>query len=147
MYRCIKFALWTGARRIEIKKFCWQHVKDNTATLHGKANKKRRIPLLAGALDAMGRPADIGPIFVQYNLSTYTHLFKNLIRDCGIEDVSLHGMRHTAATYMLAAGMNIVYVQEMLGHADISTTRIYARILQEGLKKEAQKYSGFLNVE
>jgi site-specific recombinase XerD len=147
MYRCIKFALWTGARRIEIKRFCWQHVSAGTATLYGKGDKKRTIPLLPGALAAMGPAADIGPVFVQYDLSTYTHLFKKLARDCGIDDISLHKMRHTAATYMLAAGMDIVYVQEMLGHADIATTRIYAQVLQEGLKKEALKYSGFLKVE
>lgn len=47
----------------------------------------------------------------------------------------------------LVAGMDIIYVQEMLGHEDIATTRIYAQVLQEGLKKEAQKYKGFLNVE
>ena len=40
---------------------------------------------------------------------------------------------------MLASGMGIEYVQEVLGHADISTTQIYTKILQKNLKREMQK--------
>jgi site-specific recombinase XerD len=57
----------------------------------------------------------------------------------GIEDLHLHNLRHTAATDMLASGMGIEYVQEVLGHADISTTQIYTKILQKNLRREMQK--------
>ena len=49
-------------------------------------------------------------------------------------------MRHTAATNMLASGMGIEYVQQVLGHADISTTQIYVEMLQKRLKAEMKKY-------
>ena len=69
----------------------------------------------------------------------YTKEFKKIARACGIEDLNLHNLRHTAATDMLASGMGIEYVQEVLGHADISTTQIYTKILQKNLRREMQK--------
>ncbi len=45
---------------------------------------------------------------------------------CGIYKVSFHKMRHTAATEMLEAGIDISVVQKVLGHTDIATTKIYA---------------------
>jgi integrase len=143
MYRIIKFALNTGARREEIKTFAWQRVDGNRGTLIGKGNKERTIPLLPGALEAMGPPRDIGPVFMQVHMDTYTHRFKELARDCEIKGVSFHKMRHTAATNLLAAGMKIKYVKEMLGHENLATTEIYAQVLQEDLMREAEKFSGF----
>ena len=48
---------------------------------------------------------------------------------------------------MLAAGMDIKFVKEMLGHEDLANTEIYAQVLQEGLRKEAEKFKDFLKVE
>ncbi|MFA5322816.1 MAG: tyrosine-type recombinase/integrase [Smithella sp.] len=48
----------------------------------------------------------------------------------------LHDLRHSAATYMLASGIDIRDVQSILGHAQISTTTIYADVL-DGMKIKA----------
>ena len=68
-----------------------------------------------------------------------TKEFKAICRACDIEDVHFHNLRHTAATDMLSSGMRLEYVQKVLGHEAISTTQIYAKILQSDLKREMQK--------
>ena len=90
----------------------------------------------------MGDTKDIGYVFIHWiDLNKYSKRFKAIARACKNEDVHLHNLRHTAGTAMLESGISIEIVQEMLGHTDISTTRIYARIRQEKLKKEMKKLS------
>jgi integrase len=140
MYRIIKFALWTGARREEIFNLTWQDIHGNMARLIGKGDKERTIPLLPAAIRAMGALKDVGYVFWHPgDMDKITKEFKKIARACDIEDIHLHNLRHTAATDMLSSGIRIEYVQEMLGHEDISTTMIYTKILQKDLKKEMEK--------
>jgi integrase len=140
MYRIIKFALWTGARREEIYNLDYRHIKGDLCRVIGKGDKERTIPLLPAAIRAIGNQKDLGPVFWHpLDIDKVTKEFKKIARACGIEDVHLHNLRHTAATDMLASGMRIEYVKEILGHEDIKTTMIYAKILQRELKKEMQK--------
>lgn len=139
MYRIILFALWTGTRRKEILNLKWQNVCGETCRLIGKGDKERTIPLLQGAIEAMGPPKDIGLIFVNWRPDTISHKFKMIARACAIKDVHFHNLRHTAATQMLSSGIDINDVKEMLGHEDLKTTEIYAKVVQEQLKKEMQK--------
>lgn len=59
--------------------------------------------------------------------------FKRKLKEAGIsEEVRFHDLRHTCATLLLSAGVNVKAVSEMLGHADVSITlRIYAHVLPE----------------
>ena len=61
-------------------------------------------------------------------------MLKKYLQDAGIENASVHTLRHTMATHYLANGANIRVVQEMLGHESLSTTAVYL-----GLAKKAQK--------
>ena len=141
MHRIIRFCLYTGARRAEIASLTWPMVGDASCRLIGKGNKERTIPLLVGAIEAMGEPKDIGYVFEHFNdLSVYTKRFKKIARACGIEDLHLHNLRHTAATEFLRAGMSLEVVREILGHLDLATTEIYAKILQDRINAEAKKY-------
>lgn len=140
IHRFILFALWTGARRAEIARLTWQKTENNTATLIGKGGKERTIPLLPEAIKAMGAPKDIGSVFIQFkDLSKYTKAFKFIARECGIENIHLHNLRHTAATQMIESGIEIRYVQEMLGHSSVTTTEIYAKIVQKTLREKMKK--------
>ena len=58
-----------------------------------------------------------------------------------LENVHLHHTRHTFATQMLKSGARLETVKEWLGHEDIKTTEIYAKILQETLIEEGRKFA------
>lgn len=141
MYRVIQFALYTGCRRGEIWGLTWPRVSGDMARIIGKGDKERTIPLATGALEAMGPVKDIGPVFWHPpRLERYTKIFKAILRACKITDSRhFHNLRHTAGTQMLRKGIPIDRVQEMLGHEDITTTQIYARVLKEDLKREIVK--------
>jgi len=140
MHRIILFALWTGCRRSEIHGLRWEKIKKNSCTVLGKGNKERTIPLLPQGVEALGPRKDIGPVFWQPHIDEYSKAYKRLCCDCEI-DSHFHILRHTAATQMLLSGISLESVQKLLGHTDISTTQIYAQVLQEKLTEEMQKFS------
>ena len=139
MHRVIRFALYTGCRRDEIRGLRWENVAGDIARLIGKGDKERIVPLVPQAIEAMGERQDIGPVFIQTHKDTYTHRFKKICRACGIEDRNFHCLRHSAATAMLESGIELSVIQKILGHSDISTTQIYAEIRNHLLIHEMKK--------
>jgi integrase len=58
--------------------------------------------------------------------------WRPLLKRAGLPHTQVHNLRHTAATLMLARGVQVKVVSEMLGHADVSTTlSIYAHVLPD----------------
>lgn len=95
-------------------------------TRHRRAMKKEK------------RDVDSGPVFVAAGggyVPRWTfarHYFRKLVKAAGAPIIRPHDMRHTNATLLLAAGVNIKTVSERLGHEDIVTTlRLYAHVLVE----------------
>jgi len=138
-WRIIQFALFTGCRRREILSARWENMSNSLIKVLGKGGKERNVPLIKKAKTAMGSQKEAGFIFLQAHPDTYTHRFKNYARYCGIHDKSFHNMRHSAATTMLEAGIDIHVIQKILGHTDISTTQIYAKVMDTFMIKEMKK--------
>lgn len=139
MWRIITFCLYTGCRRAEVKNAKWQHYDKGLLLITGKGDKDRYVPILPEAQKAMGTERDIGPVFPQWHINNYTKRFKKIAVACKIPDISLHKLRHSAATAMLESGIDIKTVKEILGHSDLSTTEIYTHVANNFLKSELNK--------
>ncbi len=118
----------------------------------GKGNKQRLVPVGSGARKALqryleaGRPELVGKktggeIFLSVRGRKLTNqriwtLLGELGKRAGLEkDVHPHMLRHSFATHLLQGGADLRIIQEMLGHADISTTQIYTHVDTRGLHK------------
>ncbi|WP_193173660.1 site-specific tyrosine recombinase XerD [Nisaea nitritireducens] len=121
--------------------------------VRGKGGKERMVPLTEAARDAIAAYKDARHSFLPEG-ATSPYLFpsrsseghltrrrmgqllKELAIECGLRPatVSPHVLRHAFATHLLDHGADLRSVQQMLGHADISTTQIYTHVLTERLK-------------
>jgi integrase/recombinase XerD len=126
-------------------------IEDRVLRARGKGSKERLVPIGGAALRALeqylqrGRPGLVkgSPeqhLFVNFRGGQLTRqgLYKIVRRHAataGLEDrMSPHTLRHTFATHLLAGGCDLRSVQEMLGHADVSTTQLYTHLSSERLK-------------
>jgi site-specific recombinase XerD len=127
-------------------------------TLHGKGSKKRIVPLQDEQVklllryieeNSLNEPAfNRRPLFannrggkltnsgVTYILNLYAHNARMLNPDLIPEKISPHTLRHSKAMHLLQAGVNLVYIRDILGHVSIQTTEVYARA-DSKLKREA----------
>ena len=122
----------------------------------GKGSKERIVPLGSVAIRALavymqsGRPklvklAGETALFVNQHGRRLTRqgfwkIIKRYAKDANIdESITPHTLRHSFATHLLENGADLRSVQEMLGHADISTTQIYTHVTRNRLKEVYQK--------
>lgn len=123
-------------------------LRRRTVTVLGKGSKVRRLPLGAPALAAVrayvrdGRPALVRPespdrLFlnrlgrVLTPRDTRRILERNPLPDGRI--LHPHALRHAYATHLLEGGADLRAVQELLGHADLSTTQVYTHVTRDRL--------------
>ena len=127
-------------------------VKNCQVKLFGKGSKERIVPIHELAVSSMtryfhfGRPkllkdSQCEHFFVstrggRMGTDAMRKMFKATLRSAGVDEMfSPHDMRHTFATDLLGGGADLRSVQEMLGHASLSTTQIYTHLTPERLKK------------
>jgi integrase/recombinase XerD len=126
-------------------------IEERVLRARGKGSKERVVPIGQAAARAValylerGRPALVknapeAHLFVNFRGARLTRqgLYKIVRRHAttaGLADrMSPHTLRHTFATHLLAGGCDLRSVQEMLGHADVSTTQLYTHLSSERLK-------------
>jgi integrase/recombinase XerC len=127
--------------------------------IHGKGNKERYAPLGSFAQDALQEYFEKGrKVLMDKYHKSHDYVFVNHhgepITPTGIEyvlnqvikksslDSSIHPhmLRHTFATHLLNNGADMRTVQELLGHANLSTTQIYAHVTKESLQKNYRSF-------
>lgn len=150
----LEFLYACGARVSEASGLLTANVdfERGQVKVFGKGAKERIIPLHDLALSSMrtylllGRPKLMGDkesefFFVSTRGNGMTtdairKMFKEALRTAGLDEtLSPHDMRHTFATDLLEGGADLRSVQEMLGHASLSTTQIYTHLSPGRLKQ------------
>ena len=72
----------------------------------------------------------------QYSVRSLQAVFKNAMQKAKIKKtVGIHGLRHSYATHLLECGTDMVFIQKLLGHKDMKTTEIYAKVSNRQLGK------------
>jgi integrase/recombinase XerD len=123
-------------------------VEEGTITIIGKGNRQRRVfvpdelkPLLCDYRSARDRSPSVADTFLVNSRgdAASPQMIRRLVRLHGersaVRDrVTPHMFRHSVATYLLEEGVDIRYVQRLLGHRSISTTEIYTHVADAALK-------------
>lgn len=129
-------------------------VDSGVLTCKGKGSKTRRVPIGKSAIEWLKRylifrrkkeNVEINNLFVNpfgrpINRQTIFKFIKEYAAKIGLEDVSPHTLRHSFATHLIQNRADVRSVQQMLGHADISTTQIYTHLTDTHLRQTYEKF-------
>lgn len=123
-------------------------LRENLVRVVGKGRKERIVPIgrkavaaLRTYLEERGDAAAAGPLFLNARggrltaRSVQRHLKTRLIKTGVIKDISPHDLRHSFATHLLDGGADLRAIQELLGHASLSTTQKYTQVSVDQLMK------------
>ena len=124
---------------------------DLVVNVHGKGKKERQVPIGRAAVEAirlywerLAKPPTLDePVFFaseKKRSAIYPRLvqlrLKKYLTVCGLDPtLTPHKLRHSYATHMLDAGADLRSVQEMLGHANLTTTQVYTHVTTERIKQ------------
>jgi integrase len=132
------FALNTGLRSGELYNLSWADISFETRTvtvLRSKNGETRHVPLNApaiAALEVLQKNEDAkGPVFVNIRgerLTRPRYWFDPSVEKAAIKDFTFHCLRHTFASRLVMAGVDLRTVQELLGHKSIQMTCRYAHL-------------------
>lgn len=159
----------SGLRASEVGSLGLDGVLETLGALRvlGKGSKQRLVPMgepaqawlgrymdecrpalarrAAEAASGGGTPLDRGRVFLTrtgrpMERVRLWQIVKKYAAAAGLADVHPHTLRHSFATHLLAGGADLRVVQELLGHADISTTQIYTHVDRSQLKRVHERF-------
>ena len=144
--RGVEFAINTGLRHSDVLDLKWSHVKhqgDGNVIITKeivKTGKILTIPLNANAIKLLGKKGE-GQVFKGFpNSYQANKMLKEWLKKTKIsKPFTFHGLRHTFAMTAIARGIDIYALKELMGHASIENTLIYAKMLPSKLVSEIKK--------
>ena len=147
----------TGIRISELveMKLSATYAEKNFLLVQGKGNKERLVPISENTEDKIKDYLKIRNEFINNDTESkwlfpskqsskghitrqrFNQLLQTLCERVNLNNIKIspHKLRHAFATHLLANGVDLRSLQQMLGHADISTTQIYTHVLKDRLKK------------
>ena len=147
----------TGIRVSELveMKLSATYAEKNFLLIQGKGNKERLVPISENTEDNIKDYLKIRNEFINNDTESkwlfpskqsskghitrqrFNQLLQTLCERVNLNNIRIspHKLRHAFATHLLANGVDLRSLQQMLGHADISTTQIYTHVLKDRLKK------------
>lgn len=162
----------TGARVQELADLTVESVRIDsepyTIRLYGKGRKARVVPMAKEQVGHLRQYMEENhlnsnmygtPLFfnnrhekltregVAYVLKTYADMARKVDPSLIPERLSCHSIRHSKAMHLLQAGVNLVYIRDILGHVSIQTTDIYARADSKAKRDALEKAYVELNPE
>jgi len=146
---------------LKIGSFLWMNA--NVISLYGKGRKERKVPITketanivsaysAGLPETWRNDPNHVLFFnkqgsaltragVGYILKKYFQQAKAIEPRLLPSSISVHGLRHSKAMHLLEAGVNLIYIRDLLGHVSVTTTEIYAKVNPEVRRKAIERLS------
>lgn len=146
----IRIALHTGMRRGELLGLEWSRVDFSANLIHlagvnTKSGKRRGIPMNETARAALIKRAGFRATYCPASpwvfcnkegeqIGSIRRSFNTACRRAGLVDFHIHDLRHTCAAWLISAGVAMVEVRDLLGHASITMTERYAHLAPENVR-------------
>jgi integrase len=149
---CFIFSCYTGLSYVDVKELTLNQITrgiDNNHwifTKREKTNETVKIPILPKAMTIIDKykrdreKKENNPLLPLCSNQKANSYLKEIAKDCGIhKNVTFHVARHTfATTVMLSNGVPIETVSKLLGHTKLTTTQIYARVVESKISEDFQ---------
>ena len=147
-HRCLLMVAYSAGLRVgEVVRLRLEDIDRERMLIHVRVAKgfKDRYTVLAGSLfgtydEYLRRYVPRGYVFEggggerPYSIRSAEEVFTQAVVRAGIKkDVSFHSLRHAFATHLLEQGVDLRYIQELLGHASSKTTEIYTHVSQRDI--------------
>lgn len=148
-HRCMLSLIYScGLRAGELIDLKVADIDSKRMLIHihsAKGKKDRVVPLAQSVLELLRvyyldhRPKEYlfnGESSLQYSYTSLRIIFRKAVKRAGIrKQCSLHTLRHSFATHLLEQGVNLRYIQELLGHSSPNTTMIYTHVSEDASRK------------
>lgn len=156
---CFVFSCYTGLSFVDVKELTEQNIVRGIDgnlwiyTKRGKTDETVKVPFLPKAYqiiekysqdDTLNKTGKLLPISSNQKTNSY---LKEIAKDCNItKNLTFHVARHTfATTVMLSNGVPIETVSKLLGHTKLTTTQIYARVVESKISEDINNLLGRLH--
>jgi integrase/recombinase XerD len=155
----LELAYGSGLRVSELCQLSLQalDLENGFVRVYGKGSKERIVPMGRFAIAALEKYLQCGrPLLISrktgsalylsrrgvaLSRKTFWFYLREYARNAGLQcSIKPHTLRHSFATHLLENGADLRFIQEMLGHEDISTTQIYTRVETKRLQEQYEKF-------
>lgn len=151
----IRFLIFTGLRLNEVLKAPWENYDEDSRSLflaETKSGKSRTVPLNDNAIEVIeklkklknGKYIFPGKIPDSHYVNLNKVFNRNLNR-CGLPHFCLHELRHTFCSWLAIAGVPVMHIQHLVGHATPAMTMRYAHLGDKTLRGATQYIGSILN--